>query len=682
MICRFSKSLILWCWLFANTAVQAQNRLAVEAIPPPEDSLKHYPQAEVSVIEHTVKGNNTATEINFSQKQLQELQVRNLGEAGGKIQGFNLKDYGGLGGLKTLSYRGMGSGFTGISYNNQAIPDAAMGMFDLGTLSTENIQQLQFGNFAPVGRITSARLFGYGNYLIAKPETPQEDKLSLGTEWGSFAERRYRFNASLGKKRLKASVAITNETYEGNYTFQLKNGQHTSEHNRINNQMWRQAANAQLAYYGNNWSVGSNFRGQQANRNLPGAIILYAANNSQNLAETDLQGNVFFNIQPIDGVEINTSVGQYRRNTNYTDPLFLNGFGGLTVENSENERNIQLGIAYSNPNWKVAYNAEGYHTGFFSSHQVSLIERTVLAHNLSFELKPFNKLPLKAEEKSIKLFNIRNLLVSSFAHQLQGEQRNLNISNRVNSGLLLNLPLVESRSTQLNIYTHWRDQIRLPSFTEQFANPYQFAKLRPETSQQLTVGLSFNSQVSPLVNLSGKTELYRQTLQDKILAIPGRDIYLWSIRNIAHVEAQGWESHLSTTLLFPNQHKLNISGHYTLQYIQQVFNNTNSRPQQLAYTPFEVAQYQIVYTPKAFSIGLNGNYNGLRYKETINTAQYLMPAFYTQDVFVATTLPFFKGNKTCFRAEVMNLFNTQYQIIDYFPMPGRWFRFSLNFSIQ
>ncbi len=73
--------------------------------------------------------------------------------------GIIVKDYGGIGGLKTVSVRSLGANHTGILYDGIALGDAQGGQIDLGKFSSDNLQEIQFNNSGPTELLTPARSF-------------------------------------------------------------------------------------------------------------------------------------------------------------------------------------------------------------------------------------------------------------------------------------------------------------------------------------------------------------------------------------------------------------------------------------------------------------------------------------------------------------------------------------------
>ena len=62
-----------------------------------------------------------------------------VGDALKHMSGVTVKDYGGVGGLKTVGIRGLGAQHTAVFYDGVAVGDCQSGQVDLGRYSTENL---------------------------------------------------------------------------------------------------------------------------------------------------------------------------------------------------------------------------------------------------------------------------------------------------------------------------------------------------------------------------------------------------------------------------------------------------------------------------------------------------------------------------------------------------------------
>ena len=63
----------------------------------------------------------------ISRQDISQLGIQNMADAVRRFAGANVKDYGGIGGLKTVSIRNMGAAHTAVSYDGVAVSNCQAG---------------------------------------------------------------------------------------------------------------------------------------------------------------------------------------------------------------------------------------------------------------------------------------------------------------------------------------------------------------------------------------------------------------------------------------------------------------------------------------------------------------------------------------------------------------------------
>lgn len=63
----------------------------------------------------------------ISQQDISQLGIQNMADAVRRFAGANVKDYGGIGGLKTVSIRNMGAAHTAVSYDGIVVGNCQAG---------------------------------------------------------------------------------------------------------------------------------------------------------------------------------------------------------------------------------------------------------------------------------------------------------------------------------------------------------------------------------------------------------------------------------------------------------------------------------------------------------------------------------------------------------------------------
>jgi outer membrane cobalamin receptor len=87
---------------------------------------------------------------------------------------------------------------------------------------------------------------------------------------------------------------------------------------------------------------------------------------------------------------------------------------------------------------------------------------------------------------------------------------------------------------------------------------------------------------------------------------------------------------------------------------------------QIPYTPFNSGTATVDYNYKNLMCGYSAIYSGYRYNGQNSDYRNLIPSFVDQSVFMKYTY-----KMLALKCEVNNVFDAQYQIVQYYPMPGR-----------
>jgi outer membrane cobalamin receptor len=123
--------------------------------------------------------------------QIEEQGHLQLSDAVRQMAGVTLKDYGGVGGMKTVSARGLGSQFSTVTIDGVAVDNSQNGQVDLGRYLLGNAAYVSFSQGQQQESLLAARAYAAGNVLNLETAEPQfflmeRTNLKVGMELGSF----------------------------------------------------------------------------------------------------------------------------------------------------------------------------------------------------------------------------------------------------------------------------------------------------------------------------------------------------------------------------------------------------------------------------------------------------------------------------------------------------------------
>lgn len=124
---------LLCAWLFPFAALYAQ-----------VDTTTYHQLSGVEVL-GKVRPSTTreSTPLQVMDKAgIERLGVQDLSEAVKRFSGVTVQDYGGIGGLKTVSVRSLGAKHTAVCYDGVTVTDAQSGQVDISRFSLDNVDMI------------------------------------------------------------------------------------------------------------------------------------------------------------------------------------------------------------------------------------------------------------------------------------------------------------------------------------------------------------------------------------------------------------------------------------------------------------------------------------------------------------------------------------------------------------
>ncbi|MCC8426058.1 TonB-dependent siderophore receptor [Mucilaginibacter sp. UR6-11] len=597
----------------------------------------------------------------------------NVADAIRDFSGVIIKDYGGIGGLKTMSVRGLGANHTSILYDGVQINDAENGQIDLSKLNVNGIQRISLYNAQPPDILQTARAFAAASVLsieTIKPGLSAEKPylVTAGIKAGSFGL----INPYLQwQQRLSGKWAFIINSYtinaDGGYNYLLFNGATNTKQKRVGSEVAIQQVDGTLYRTDSNSKFNLRINYYNSDRGLPSAVILYTPPPSgQKLYNRDLFLQSGYQHKWNSGLQllINTKLSQNQ--LRYFDPQFPNTAGVLDQHFSQREYYQSAALTYAiKPNWQLSYAAD------------------LAVNNMNADLPAF-RYPTR-----LTILNVlaSNLILGDLT--LQGSLLNTHLHETVRTGtttpdrniyaptLIATVKPFADKNLQLRGF--YKYIFRAPTFNDQYYGFTVNPDLRPEFTKQYDLGISYLKSLNGLFDYLGFTaDAYYNNITNKIINIPS--LYNGYARNTGKVEVLGLDAGLKTQAKL-KLFTVTLSANYTYQQVQNV-----TDPAETIYLN------QLPYTPKhtvAINAGISKGAFGLYYNQVISSSRYYgndnnsfdyMPAYGISDASVV-----YKGAVNHFpvslAAEVNNLFNTNYMVVQSYPMPGRSFRISFQITI-
>lgn len=612
----------------------------------------------------------------LTQADLQRINSLSVADAIRYFSGVQLKDYGGIGGLKTINVRSMGSNHTAVFYNGVQLGNAQNGQVDLGKYSLDNLEEISLVNGQDAEIMQPARAYASASAIFLKTRTPdfvqgKSSNLSASLKGGSFGL----LNPSVSYQhqindQLSASLSSEFINASGKYKFRYTNGVYDTTAVRNNGDVERFRLEAGL--YGKMKDQGKwnlQFYSFFSERGLPGAIVSNKFDYTQRIWDrsTFAQGSIEQHFSKFT-LLLNTKLAyDYTR---YLDPEYVTTTGFLDNRFKEREAYFSAAAKYQlSKIWTVGLAGDYVHQDLDANiYRFAYPVRNTFLNVFSSSLQ-FNRLQLQG--------NILSTTVHDKAAQY-GAAGNKQVFSP--TAMFSYQPFTASK---LRIRGFYKDIFRMPTFNDLYYTFIGNTQLKPEFTRQYDLGLtfsnSFNGMAMKYIDLQG--DVYYNTVKDKIIAQPGANLFRWSMYNLGKVEIRGLELNAKSAFGITADLTLGLALAYTYQQAIDVTSTLDDNYRdQIPYTPKHSGSFLGKLDYRNWKLNYSFIYTGSRYNQKSNIVYNYMEPWYTHDVAVGYRFKAGSGMYTV-NFELNNLLNQYYDVIPNFPLPGRNYRLTLNFKI-
>lgn len=219
----------------------------------------------------------------------------------------------------------------------------------------------------------------------------------------------------------------------------------------------------------------------------------------------------------------------------------------------------------------------------------------------------------------------------------------------------------------------------MPTFNDLYFGRMGNPDLKPENTNQFNLGgtYAFDSR-NKFFSVIFTADAYKNLVQDKIVAIPTKNIFIWSTSNLGKVSINGIDISGEMYMKLSEKCRINIGGTYTYQQALDITSLGNETyKHQIPYTPRISGSGKIAFESSYINLGYTLLWSGARYAGYQNYAENRLTGYTDQGISASREFSF-KKMSLFTKIEVLNLLNSNYEIIRYFPMPGRSFRATLS----
>ena len=562
---------------------------------------------------------------------LQQYQLQNLGSLLTQQVPVFVKSYG-FNGLATLNFRGSSAAQSAVLWNGVPIQNAALGIADVSILPVLFMSRV---NIVYGG---SAAMWGSGNVggaLLLESETPVFDTgkraLSFSGGAGSFGQYLGGLAGSISGKRWYFSANVFAQTAQNSFPY---TDNHGLRQDMPNSRLQGNAAQVQAAYKihtGNVISLSAWY--QQYDRHIPPA--LFEAYSDKKQTDGSMRVLAAWDRKTAKNAWYAKS-SVIRDEIAYTDTAIR-----IKTDNIVYQYYQEIG-------WKKRFHEYGQ-VLLFMPLQISWLQ------NPATDTERQNKVAL-AGAYDVRIFDQRlDMAVNAREEVIDAKSVFL-------PGGDASFALNRWLSVRVNVQKTYR----VPTLNELYYFPGGNTGLRPEQGWSEDAGYTARGKTGRF-SIYHDLSVFTRDIHDWIYWVGGA---IWTPHNIAEVRSRGVETeNYATYTLGKWTFHLGINTAYVLATtVSSYVQNDGSIGRQIPYAPRYNGQANVGFTFRKLSFNYNHTYTGYRFT-TVDESEYILP-YQTGNVqLMYNTL--IKSHVLQFTGQSNNIWNEQYQVVAFRPMPGR-----------
>lgn len=601
--------------------------------------------------------------------------ITDISDAMRRMAGVNLRDYGGAGGMKTVSVRGLGSQHTSVVYDGVALSDCQSGQIDLSRYSIDNVRSLELyagendDIFIPARAAASLSML-YISSFMAPSSAEDTLKLKAQLKTGSFGYFSPYIRISDGNSKGLSYSANAEYIYsENDYPFTLRNGSLVTREKRENSRMnsftgelngrWRNSDDSYLTgklyYYDNS-------------RDLPGQVIYYVTDSKEHIRERNFFGQTQYRGR-ISSLFSLSATGKFNWATSrYTD---IGGqYPGGKLDNYYIQRETYL-------TGSILFTPAG---GFTADYSADWAWNN-LTSNLKTNIRPYRNTILQSLALKYKSRRVTAMARALYSLYLNGTKDGEAGKNKSRLSPSVSVSFQPFEYDGLYLRASYKNIFRMPTFNEAYFDNYGSINLDPEITDQWNVGITLQTASSSWLSyLSLACDGYINKVKNKIVAIP-YNMFVWTMSNLGKVRVYGADVTLNATFSLSDRQTILLSGSYSYQRAQpRTDPKSHDWMKQVAYIPLNSGSFSLSWMNPWVNASVHSTGCSGRFTTNQNIAETRIPGYMDTGISLFRRFNFGRYSVEI-KGDLMNIFDTQYEIVARYPMPGRSWRLTAEFEI-
>lgn len=639
-----------------------------------QDSVRVHHIQEVVVTSRLIS-RETIPSQTLGGEELKKLNSLSVADALRYFSGLQLKDYGGVGGIKTVNIRSMGTNHLGIFYDGIELGNAQNGQIDLGQFSLDNMEEISLYNGQRSAIFQPASDFGNAGSVYIRTKAP---RFMMGRRYNLLVRAKYglsdtfRFSSLWEQKlsdHISSSLSTGVLTSSGRYKFRYRR---VTEDNTVaydttavrhNGDIWafRIEENVRGGIADGYWNVKAYT--YHSERGIPGAIV----NNVWRRGERQWDHNTFGQavFQKSFGDKFSTkALAKYAY---YVTRYVNNDETQIHVDNTYRQQ--EMYFSTSNvyeilSKWSVSMSYD-FKWNKLNANMVDF----AFPHRYSNFVSLATALTLSRIQAQASL--VEQVVKDHVKYGASSSSR-----STLTPAFFVNVYPFESKLLAVRAFA--KKSFRMPTFNDLYYADMGNSKLNPESALQYDLGFVLNKDWKQGIvdHFRLQVDGYYNTVHDKIVAYPKGQQFRWTMLNLGKVHIKGVDAMAEVGLEPAKDWKVTARLQYTYQDARDVTDpNTSYYKDQIPYIPWHSGSAILGLSWREWDLSYSFIYSGKRYSQQENILYNHLQPWYTHDMSVA-----YHARRWSARLDVNNIFSQDYDVILNYPMPKRNYMLTLEYN--
>ncbi len=606
----------------------------------------------------------------LDKKEMERIGALDLSDAVRHFSGVSVRDYGGVGGLKTVSVRSLGAQHTAVSYDGVAVGDCQSGQVDISRFSLDNVSMLTLNVGQGDDIDLPARMLASASALkiqTMRPAFEYATSLSARIVSGSYGlANPSLFLAQKLNGKTGASAYLNYLRADGNYPFKIMNGNKliASKRNNSNIETWRAEVNL-FTDITEKQKLDVKAYLFDSQRGLPGSVVYDNPYAVERLSERNYFGQMKYENRFSDKWKLQAT-GKFNfswtRDWNRTT-------AGETDDRYRQTETYATAVLWGEPVKGLSFSAAQDFVYNYLSTTLNKCQYPRRYTSLSAISLRYNHPRVTVVGSLLNTFITEEVRWGSAA------------ADRKHLSPALSISWKPFLTANWRMRVSYKDIFRVPTFNDLYYLLIGNSGLRPETTKQLNVGTVWETEFMHVVDyLRLSADVYYNKVNDKIVAVP--TMFVWRMSNVGKVETVGADVCAAAELDLGKGFRMYLTGNYNFTQAEDITDRKSKIwRHQIAYTPRHTATGSMTLSTPWVDLTYNVMSVSKRYSLSQNLKANRIEPYTDHGLSLSRVFRLPRRQTVRLQVDALNLGGKNYEVVRFYPMPGRNYKATVTYNL-